>query len=236
MTSEQPPWATTDKREIMRGYNLIMSRMYNFLTLYVLSSLITKSHYTLLEKAQLRRGQRILDVGCGTATQLLIQNRVYPDNQIVGVDLSISMLKNAKKRLHKTGQGNTELVLADAEHLPFTDEAFDAATCAGVLRFLPEPQKMFGDAYRVLKAQSNFVLREYAGTKKGDCIEIKHIPLLFEKPFTVWRLHSDQEIKKLVVNAGFTDVAVLRKGKVPHVAIAMGGFYRTTMFAYGKKP
>jgi ubiquinone/menaquinone biosynthesis C-methylase UbiE len=236
MTTAGHQRSIQDKTEIMRGYNLIMSRIYNFLTRYLLSALVTKTHYTLIAQAQLHDGELVLDVGCGTATQLLIQNKVWPSSHIVGVDLSISMLKNAKKRLLKAGQVNTELVLADAEHLPFKDEAFDAATCAGVFRFLPQPQKMLSDAYRVLKRQSSFVLREYAGAKKGGCIEIQHIPLLFEKPFTVWRLHSDQEIKNLFSNTGFVDVGVLRKGKVPHVAIAMGGFYRTNMVAYGKKP
>ncbi|MCL1970321.1 MAG: methyltransferase domain-containing protein [Candidatus Bathyarchaeota archaeon] len=225
--------AVRDKIEIMRGYNLIMSKIYNFLTLYLLSTLITKAHKTLLETAKPRSHDILLDVGCGTGTQLImLRKKLKFNGKICAVDLSKSMLKIAKKRLNK--ENNVNLILADAEHLPFKTKTFTLGTCAGVIRFLPDPEKMFIEVYRVLNMESVFVLREFAGTKKA-VIEIQHFPLPFQKRFTVWRIRSDNQIQQLMHRAGFVDISLFRRGKIPHVPIAMGNLYRTTMFAKGKK-
>jgi len=57
----------------------------------------------------------VIDVGVGPATM----SRHFPC-EVIGCDTSLPMLKHAKKRI-------SEVVLADADHLPFRDKAFDTA-------------------------------------------------------------------------------------------------------------
>lgn len=67
----------------------------------------------LVDAAQLRRGDRVLDVGCGCgATSLAVAERVLPGGRVTGVDLSAAMLARARER--SAALENVSLVEADA--------------------------------------------------------------------------------------------------------------------------
>jgi MFS family permease len=53
-----------------------------------------------LERAQLRQGERVVDIGCGTgASSIALAERVGPSEQVLGVDVSAPMLTGAAERL-----------------------------------------------------------------------------------------------------------------------------------------
>ena len=53
-----------------------------------------------LERAQLRQGERIVDIGCGTgASSIALAERAGPSGQVLGVDVSAPMLARAAERL-----------------------------------------------------------------------------------------------------------------------------------------
>ena len=53
-----------------------------------------------LERAQLRQGERVVDIGCGTgASSIALAERVGPSGQVLGVDVSAPMLARAAERL-----------------------------------------------------------------------------------------------------------------------------------------
>src|SRR5581483_1508809 len=70
---------------------------------------------------------RILDVGCGPGNLL---ERLH-GAELVGVDLSDTLLAQAKARL--AGRPEVKLVKAPAESIPFPDGHFDRAVCSEVL-------------------------------------------------------------------------------------------------------
>lgn len=70
--------------------------------------------------------QRVLDVGCGTGTLLkLLAPQAGASGHLTGVDLSTGMLEVARAKLAGLP---AELVLANAEDLPFPDASFDRVT------------------------------------------------------------------------------------------------------------
>jgi ubiquinone/menaquinone biosynthesis C-methylase UbiE len=81
----------------------------------------------------------ILDVGCGTGT-LTSKLRGLK----IGLELSPKLARIAKSR-------GIEIVIGDAESLPFVTNAFEAAICTDVLEHLNEPQKALKEMARVLK-------------------------------------------------------------------------------------
>jgi ubiquinone/menaquinone biosynthesis C-methylase UbiE len=85
----------------------------------------------------------ILDVGCGTAANLLRLNRLRP---AVGLDLSAEALRLAKRR------GGVSLVRGNALELPFHDEAFAAVVSTSVLyhRWVPDVGQALAEFDRVL--------------------------------------------------------------------------------------
>jgi ubiquinone/menaquinone biosynthesis C-methylase UbiE len=91
----------------------------------------------------------LLDVATGTGRLplALLQERFR--GQIVGLDLSQGMLRQARAKLRMYGEQVT-LVRQDASELPFDDEQFDAVTCLESLEFMPRPLEVLAEMVRVL--------------------------------------------------------------------------------------
>jgi ubiquinone/menaquinone biosynthesis C-methylase UbiE len=67
-------------------------------------------------KLELRTGDVVLDVGCGTGINFsMLHNRIGPEGTIVGIELSAEMLQEAERRISNHGWGNVELIQAPAE-------------------------------------------------------------------------------------------------------------------------
>jgi ubiquinone/menaquinone biosynthesis C-methylase UbiE len=67
-----------------------------------------------------------------------------------GVDLSDISLERARQRCHAAGY-TPDLRKADAENLPFPDNAFDVVYSYGVMHHSPDPARCVREARRVLK-------------------------------------------------------------------------------------
>lgn len=70
-------------------------------------------------------------------------------NSVTGIDIDESAIKHARDTYHKP---NLDFMLADALNLPFEDETFDVVVCSHVYEHVPDPRKMLGEIYRVLKS------------------------------------------------------------------------------------
>lgn len=92
-----------------------------------------------------RRGQRLLEIGCGTGVFLESLHRAGFD--VSGLDASPAMLEAARERLGRVA----ELHLGQAEHLPFADKEFDFAVLLTVLEFCPDPGLVLREAARVTR-------------------------------------------------------------------------------------
>lgn len=92
---------------------------------------------------------RILDNGCGIG--LLFES--MPQSDIVGLDLSMEMLRRSSKF-------SNNLVLASSEQLPFKDNSFDMVFCRSLLHHLPNAATAIKEMSRVLKPGGEGVMVE----------------------------------------------------------------------------
>ena len=111
---------------------------------------IQKEKYELVVN-QLREGGKILDLGCGTG--MFLPELLKRGELVVGVDVSPEMLKIAQRR----GEG-ANLILADADHLPFTDGCFDAVVSVTLLQNMPDPAATTKEIARVTKSGGKVIL------------------------------------------------------------------------------
>jgi len=97
------------------------------------------------------RGGRYLDLGCsaGLYTRSLAA-RLGDSGDIVGIDISPSMLKEAARRARKLGV-TPSFARADAENLPFADASFTGAVCGGSLNEFGDPARTLRERRRVLE-------------------------------------------------------------------------------------
>jgi SAM-dependent methyltransferase len=108
---------------------------------YALESRLLK----LLVSRWPRRGQKLLEIGCGPGIFLELFWEVGFD--VYGIDASPAMLKRARRRLGKQAvfhQGH-------AEHLPFEDKEYDFSVMITVLEFSDDPAAALAEACRVAR-------------------------------------------------------------------------------------
>ncbi|MGQ0838357.1 methyltransferase domain-containing protein [Actinokineospora sp.] len=92
-----------------------------------------------------RPGERVLDVGCGTGSEVV----VFAGSAVaVGVEPNPGMCAVAAAR---AGASPARFVAGDAYALPFADGAFDAVYCERVFQHLAEPERAAAEIARVLR-------------------------------------------------------------------------------------
>lgn len=97
------------------------------------------------------RPGRVLDVASGPAG-VALQLAERTGAQVVGIDLTIEMLRQGRRAVADDGRrGQVELVAGRAEQTPFADGAFDALTFTYLLRYVDDPQATLAELARVVK-------------------------------------------------------------------------------------
>lgn len=139
----------------------------------------------MLELLQPEKGQRIIDIGCGTGTSLMpLLDRGL---DLTGVDPSAYMLDYAAEKFGD----RVDLQKADAEDLPFEDNAFDAAIFFTSLEFTDRPAKAIEEACRVAKDTLVLcVLNRYAPLNAARRLKSYVVPNIFSHAhfFSIWEL------------------------------------------------
>src|SRR5215831_17992514 len=89
-----------------------------------------------IQRMGIRPGDRVLEVGVGTA----INAALYPrDCAVTGIDLSSSMLEKGRERVARKSIRNVRLVEMDAADLRFADETFDIVYAPYLISVVPDP-------------------------------------------------------------------------------------------------
>jgi arsenite methyltransferase len=105
-----------------------------------------------LDLAALQTGERVLDLGSGSGTDVFCAGiLVGASGTVVGVDITDEQLDKAARLRDRGGFGQVELVAAHIEELPFDDASFDAVLSNGVINLSPEKGRVFAEAARVLR-------------------------------------------------------------------------------------
>ncbi|MBV8034397.1 methyltransferase domain-containing protein [Roseateles sp.] len=113
---------------------------------------LSSAHRLLVDRLQLRPGERVLDIACGTGGLACeLAAAVGTAGQVVGVDLSQAMVDEANARAAAAGLRNTCFERIDAQSLTLPDAAFDIVTCCFGLMYLPDPERALVQMRRVLR-------------------------------------------------------------------------------------
>lgn len=112
--------------------------------------LVAGRFYALVvDELELQPDDELADVGCGSAGLL---EKASQARYVAGLDASGIQLGLARERLaDRLAAGTAELVLGDAEALPWEDDRFSAAACVNTLKFLPDPDLGLRELRRVLR-------------------------------------------------------------------------------------
>lgn len=97
-------------------------------------------------------GEHVIDVGSGAGLDSLIAARMAgPDGQVIGVDMTPSMLAKARAAAAETGLPNVEFREGYAESLPVPDGWADVVISNGALNLVPDKGAALSEMARVLR-------------------------------------------------------------------------------------
>jgi ubiquinone/menaquinone biosynthesis C-methylase UbiE len=113
-----------------------------------------------LELAEIKNGQKILEVAVGTGLTFYEIVKRNPDGTNIGIDISAGMLKKARKRLRQLSEAKYELKKASAFQLEAKDEQFDVLINSYMFDLIPFDQMdaVLVEFKRVLKKGGKLVL------------------------------------------------------------------------------
>ncbi len=125
------------------------------------------------------KGSWLLDVGCAQGRSAF--NFIHKEVNIVGIDISKRLVRQAVDRYHREDHlARASFIAADASMLPVRDCTMDVVLVYGVLHHLPDPLKSCGEVGRVLKNGG-----VYLGSENNDTAFRKLFDL-FQKMVPQW--------------------------------------------------
>ena len=127
-----------------------LTPLYDPLQRWVMREDQFKSH--LIRQAQIEPGDRVLDLGCGTATLTLLIKQIHPQSEVVGLDGDPRILAIARAKAANAGV-EISLDHGMAFEMPYPDEAFDRVLSNLVLHHLTteNKQRALREVVRILR-------------------------------------------------------------------------------------
>ena len=196
--------------------------------------------YTLM---QIQSGQKILDVGCGPASDTIsLASLVGQTGQVFGVDSDQAMIDEAEQRADKSGVGAwVKHQCADSGSLPFDTNTFDACRSERLFQHLLNPRQTLSEMVRVTKTGGWIVVLDTDwGTFSVDTEEVDierrlarvHAERGLHNGYSgrqLYRLFKQQKLTDITVEAHpllVTDYVFTRQGalldETEHIALTTG--------------
>lgn len=159
--------------------------------------------------ASLKTGETVLDLGSGGGFDCFLAARSVGDKGLViGVDMTPEMIAKARRNAEKGGYANVEFRLGELEHLPVADGIVDVIISNCVINLSPEKEKVFREAFRVLKPGGRLAI--------SDIVATAPIPDKMKKDLAlhvccIAGASPVQNIENLLTAIGFTQIKIILK-------------------------
>jgi len=171
----------------------------------------------LVEMAEIKPGDRVLDVAAGSGEPALTAARVAgPEGHIVATDISPDMLAYGRERAEAAGIDNVEFVEKDASSLDFPPETFDAALSRWGIIFEPQAEVAAARIRGLLKPGARMAISSWGPAERSPLLGIPMRTVMTRlnisppPPGTPGPLSrpTPEAISSVLEGGGFSDVEV----------------------------
>lgn len=163
--------------------------------------------------ASLKKGEIVLDLGSGAGVDcFLAAKKVGEAGRVIGVDMTPEMLERAKENAKKGNYKNVEFMSGEIENLPVEDNHVDAIISNCVVNLSPDKEKVFMEAFRVLKPGGRLMV--------SDMALLKNLPESVRKSISAYigclaGATMKEEYLNAITAAGFKDVKIISESAYP---------------------
>jgi arsenite methyltransferase len=160
--------------------------------------------FSLSKKAGIKNGDIVVDFGSGAGHDVFeAAELVGVSGRVIGIDFTPEMIKASTETALEKGHSNVEFRLGDLEHAPLPDNFADVVISNCVINLTMDKQRVFSEAYRVLKPGGRIV--------DADEIAAKELPSSLQKDERMWckcigGALTERQYEKALKRAGFKDV------------------------------
>lgn len=136
-----------------------------------------------ITRADLRPGERVLDLGTGTAALAVEAARlVSTTGTVTGLDISPDMLSLAKKRVNASAHTNIELRQGRAEEIPAGDAAYDVVLASLSIMYVIDRSAAAREVRRVLRPGGRLVAAVWGAPEQCDIVMFQQTAGKFAPP------------------------------------------------------
>ena len=163
--------------------------------------------------ASLSEGETVLDLGSGAGFDcFLASNIVGPRGSVIGVDMTSEMIARAKDNALKGGYKNVEFRSGEIESLPVEDNTIDIIISNCVINLVPNKEKAFKEAFRVLKPGGRLMVSDIVLQKRLPDFVLESIEAYVG---CVAGASTRTGYLNAIRSAGFEDVTVMDETAFP---------------------
>lgn len=163
----------------------------------------------LIKQAGIENGQRVLDLGCGTASLTLLIKKAYMGAEVVGLDGDPKILEIARAKTTRADV-NVMLIQGMSFSLPFPDNTFDRVLSSLLLHHLTRENKdrTLREVLRVLRPGGELHVVDW-GKAQNKFMQLAFLLEQMLDGFETTADHVNGVLLELFRNAGFTAVQEL---------------------------
>ena len=163
--------------------------------------------------AALREGETVLDLGSGAGFDcFLAAHKVGKKGRVIGIDMTPEMIEKARENAEKGNYENVEFRLGEIENIPIEAQSVDVIISNCVINLSPEKEKVFKEAFRVLKPWGRVMI--------SDIVLLEDLPESIKNSVLAYTgcvagALIREEYIQIIRDAGFQKVEVLGEASFP---------------------